>query len=71
MASDVLPAVDEAVLSDLRRRLREFRAVPTTGDHGWERGSTRPISLTSSGSGRRITTGGATSSASGRCPGSS
>lgn len=38
MASDVLPAVDEAVLSDLRRRLREFRAVPTAGDHGWERG---------------------------------
>ncbi|GAA2018278.1 epoxide hydrolase [Nakamurella flavida] len=32
------PAVDEAVLDDLRARLAAFRAVPLPAGHGWSRG---------------------------------
>lgn len=38
MSSAAPPKIEETVLSDLRRRLRAFRAVPTAGNHGWGRG---------------------------------
>ncbi|WP_324273529.1 epoxide hydrolase N-terminal domain-containing protein [Blastococcus brunescens] len=33
------PVVEQAVLDDLRARLRAWRPVELTGDHGWERGT--------------------------------
>jgi pimeloyl-ACP methyl ester carboxylesterase len=38
MITSALPAVPDAVLDDLRVRLRRFRAVPTAVARGWERG---------------------------------
>jgi pimeloyl-ACP methyl ester carboxylesterase len=39
--ASALPEVDEAVLVDLRARLRAFRPVPTAVGHGWDRGVDR------------------------------
>ncbi|MBB3674387.1 epoxide hydrolase family protein [Modestobacter versicolor] len=33
------PRTDQAVLDDLRARLRAYRAVEGTGEHGWDRGT--------------------------------
>src|SRR3954470_13492550 len=33
------PPVDEAVLDDLRRRLRDYRPIPSSGTPGWDRGT--------------------------------
>jgi hypothetical protein len=33
------PPVEQAVLDDLRQRLRSYRRVATTGTAGWERGT--------------------------------
>ena len=38
MITSALPAAPDAVLVDLRERLRRFRAVPTAAGRGWERG---------------------------------
>ena len=38
MPTSALPEVDDAVLDDLRSRLRAFRPVPVAAGHGWDRG---------------------------------
>jgi pimeloyl-ACP methyl ester carboxylesterase len=36
---DAPPPIEQTVLDDLRARLRAFRPVRPTGDHGWDRGT--------------------------------